>query len=93
MNQDKRGTRRVSFERPARLINSVGEKSSIRSYNFSRQGAGFTSLQPYKVGEYLSMILDVGRSGKTQIMQIEGTVVHQRKQEDTWFMGMQFLKK
>ncbi|MDH5408378.1 MAG: PilZ domain-containing protein [Gammaproteobacteria bacterium] len=91
--EDKRHDRRIRFERPARITTSVGEKSSVRSYDFSRTGAGFICDAPLKIGESLSMILDIGKKGQSQIMRIRGEVVHQSQKHDTYLMGMRFSKK
>ena len=91
--EDKRIDRRIRFERPARITTSMGEKSSVRSYDFSRTGAGFICNQPLNIGETLSMILDIGKKGQSQIMRIRGQVVHQSQKQDAYLMGMRFNKK
>lgn len=91
MKTEKRENRRIRFERPARIITSRGEKSSVRSYDFSIQGAGFTSNQPLKLGMGLSLTLDIGKNGESRIMKIRGEIVHQSQKEGAFLVGMRFL--
>ncbi|MDH5178426.1 MAG: PilZ domain-containing protein [Gammaproteobacteria bacterium] len=93
MQTDKRMNPRVRFERPARITSSTGEKSSVRSYDFSMQGAGFTGAGPHTVGERLSLVVDVGQDGASRILKIHGRVVHQQPMNGGWLIGMQVLKK
>ena len=93
MQTEKRVLRRIQFERPARVITRDGEKRSVKSYDFSMQGAAFLSKEPIEIGEVLRMTLNVGHSEQSHIMKIYGQVVHRSKKNNLYLMGICFNGK
>lgn len=80
----------MRFERPARVITRNGEKRSVRSCDFSMNGAAFLAKEPFAIGEVLRLTLNVGGTGQSKIMKIYGKVVHSSKRDNQFLMGICF---
>ncbi len=90
MRQERRILKRMQFERPARIITRKGEKLSVKSHDFSMEGAAFTGKEPIDIGEVLCMTLNVAYSGQSRIMKMYGRVVHKSMKGQRFFMGIYF---
>ncbi len=90
MQQERRELRRIAFERPARILIRGGEKRSVKSHDFSMEGAAFISKEPIEMGEVLRMTLNVGHSGQSCITRLYGQVVHRSKKDSHFFIGISF---
>ena len=93
MQQDKRELKRVRFERPARVITRGGEKHSVKSCDFSMNGAAFIAKAPVDVGEVLRLTLNIGVPGQSKIMKIYGQVIHRSKKDNQFLVGIRFNRK
>ena len=90
MTAERRVKRRVEFRRPVSIIDTQGERSSVMSCDFSLQGLGFFTQQPFNIGDRVHVTFNAGAGKNVHILKAYGEVVYRMYHSGLFRFGVRF---